>query len=142
MGGEPPTSSGLYFAVKNMARTVAFYRDLGFDIPDGAETKIHVTLRLGEGVGVAFGTLQLTRGYNPEWLEAVEGSPNALRSDLPTRNDVDKTYQRMIGHGHTGSLAPIDAFWGSRYAEIQDPDGNVLGFHSPADPAKAGPPPL
>ena len=36
-------------------------------------------------------------------------------------------------------LPPFDAFWGSRYAEVCDPDGNVLGFHSPADHARRPP---
>jgi hypothetical protein len=40
-----------------------------------------------------------------------------------------------------GRLAPFDAVWGSRYAEVCDPDGNVLGFHSPSDAARRGPPP-
>ena len=36
---------------------------------------------------------------------------------------------------------PIDAFWGSRYAVVVDPDGNRIGLKSPVDPAFRSRPP-
>ena len=30
-------------------------------------------------------------------------------------------------------LAPIDAFWGARYAIVDDPDGNHVGIMGPQD---------
>jgi hypothetical protein len=35
-----------------------------------------------------------------------------------------------------GQKAPEDAFWGSRYAIVEDPDGNAIGLMSPADLAR------
>jgi len=32
----------------------------------------------------------------------------------------------MTEHGYRGHKAPWDAFWGQRYAIIDDPDGNRL----------------
>ena len=43
--------------------------------------------------------------------------------------------------GYHGHLAPIDAYWGARYAEVDDPNGNIVGLQSPIDPGRAGPPP-
>jgi uncharacterized glyoxalase superfamily protein PhnB len=33
-------------------------------------------------------------------------------------------YAELIGAGYTGHKAPWDAFWGTRYAIVKDPDGN------------------
>jgi uncharacterized glyoxalase superfamily protein PhnB len=55
----------------------------------------------------------------------------ALQFTLESRRAVDDMYDRVTAAGHPGHLAPIDAFWGARYCEVTDPDGNVVGFHSP-----------
>lgn len=39
---------------------------------------------------------------------------------------VDRTYRDLIGAGGTEHRAPWDAFWGQRYAQLKDPDGNVI----------------
>lgn len=142
MATDPPVFTGLYLAVRDMATALAFYRRLGFDIPPDADASMHVVVNVGDGVTVAFGALALTKSYNPDWHEAAAGSTNALQFDVPTRDAVDEVFAEMTSAGYDGRLPPIDAFWGSRYAEIADPDGNVVGVHSPQDPAKAGRPPL
>ena len=37
--------------------------------------------------------------------------------------------------------APYDAFWGGRFAIVEDPDGNPVGLMSPNDPAMRTAPP-
>jgi uncharacterized glyoxalase superfamily protein PhnB len=39
---------------------------------------------------------------------------------------VDETYARVVAAGFTGEKEPYDAFWGQRYANVADPDGNVV----------------
>jgi hypothetical protein len=47
----------------------------------------------------------------------------------------------IVARGHTGCQPPYDAFWGSRYAIIEDPDGNRVGLMSPSEEsAKFWPP--
>ncbi|MGH3156570.1 MAG: VOC family protein, partial [Streptosporangiaceae bacterium] len=60
---------------------------------------------------------------------------------LPTRDAVDDTYERLTTAGHRGQRPPYDAFWGPRYAVVQDPDGNLVGLMSPASAAHRRPPP-
>jgi uncharacterized glyoxalase superfamily protein PhnB len=52
---------------------------------------------------------------------------------LDSRNEVDETFQRMVNAGYQGVQPPFDAFWGSRYAIIADPEGNDVGLGSPRD---------
>lgn len=130
MDSSQPTFTGLHFFVRDMAATIAFYRQLGLDVPDGEH---FVSMTLPGGIKLAFGTYALTRGYDAAFDERNGPSSNALQFDLPSREAVDALYDNLTSAGARGHLAPIDAFWGSRYAEVLDPDGNVVGFHSPSD---------
>lgn len=58
---------------------------------------------------------------------------SALQFLLESREAVDRVYGVLTDAGYHGHLAPIDAFWGGRYAEVDDPDGTIVGFHSPRD---------
>lgn len=127
---------GVHLFVCDMAASLAFYRKLGLAFPDGAEREAHVALELDGGFELSFGTLALTRGYDPAFREPRGGSPNSLQLSVARREDVDRLYGELTRAGYTGHLAPHDAFWGARYAVVDDPDGNVVGLQSPVDPAK------
>ena len=69
------------------------------------------------------------------------GSRGVLGFKLPSRNAVDDRYADLVGAGYSGRQPPYDAFWGARYAIVQDPDGNDVGLMSPSDPGRrTGPP--
>ena len=82
----------------------------------------------------------MTRSYFPGWSPDA-GSSNTLIFSVPTRAEVDKLYGAMTSAGHTGCVAPFDAFWGARYAVIDDPDGNHVGIMSPMNEKFASAPP-
>ncbi|HXZ84284.1 MAG TPA: VOC family protein [Myxococcota bacterium] len=133
--------TGLHFFVRDMARTVAFYRRLGLRFSEGAEKDMFSSVALEDGVHLAFGTHALTRGYDPGFEEPSGASPNCLQFEVESRAATDRIYAELTAAGHKGHLPPHDAFWGSRYAEVIDPDGNLVGFQSPVDPAKRSRPP-
>jgi uncharacterized glyoxalase superfamily protein PhnB len=60
---------------------------------------------------------------------------------LFSREAVDTTYADLTDAGYTGLQAPHDAFWGSRYAIIEDPDGVAVGLMSPRSPERRSAPP-
>jgi PhnB protein len=50
-----------------------------------------------------------------------------------TVDDCDAWYDRAMKAGATTVMAPHDAFWGDRYAQIVDPFGHSWSFaHTPA----------
>ena len=53
---------------------------------------------------------------------------------LASRDAVDTRYAELTGDGCVGRQPPYDAFWGARYAIVQDPDGRDVGLMSPIDP--------
>ena len=127
---------GIHLFVRDMGASLAFYRKLGLSFPPGAEHEPHVALELDGGFELSFGTVALTRGYDPAFAEPRGGSPNSLQLSVDRREDVDRIYGELTRAGYAGHLAPHDAFWGARYAVVDDPDGNVVGFQSDVDPAK------
>ena len=48
---------------------------------------------------------------------------------------------RIDRRGNRGLQAPFDAFWGARYAIIEDPDGIAVGLMSPISAKHRAPPP-
>jgi uncharacterized glyoxalase superfamily protein PhnB len=43
--------------------------------------------------------------------------------------------------GHAAQQEPYDAFWGARYAIVEDPSGNAVGLTSPVDEGRRTRPP-
>lgn len=117
---------------KDVRASVDFYRIVGVDIP---EEKIweqngevhHVEARLTSDVGLGINSTKLTSSYDPNPYAAC------LIFQTDSRDDVDSLFGKLTGAGYAGHLAPIDAFWGSRYAIVDDPDGNHVGIMSPQD---------
>jgi uncharacterized glyoxalase superfamily protein PhnB len=122
-----PIFTGLYLFVRDRAASLAFYRRIGLTVEEVGDDFARADLPNGQSF--EFGTANLTRRYDPNWQEPTGASTNALNFTLTSRDAVDAMYAELTAAGYRGHLAPIDAFWGARYAIVDDPDGNVVGFH-------------
>lgn len=58
------------------------------------------------------------------------GAGLTISVNRPTPGEVDAAFERAVGAGADGILAPMDAFWGARYARIRDPFGHVWAFNA------------
>ena len=117
--------------VEDMARSLAFYRRLGLDVPAGADGEPHVEVALPGGLKLAFDTTETIRSFDPSWTPAA-GSPRmslAFACDSPA--EVDKLYGELVAAGYEGHKEPWDAVWGMRYAVLHDPDGNSVDLYCP-----------
>ncbi len=117
--------------VSDMARSLAFYRRLGLDLPSEADQEPHVEVTLPGGVRLAWDTVEVARSIDPNWQEP-SGSPRialAFRCDSPS--EVDATYRGLTELGYQGIHEPWDAPWGQRYATVLDPDGNAVDLYCP-----------
>jgi uncharacterized glyoxalase superfamily protein PhnB len=117
--------------VADMEATLAFYRRLGVDIPEGAESEGHVEATVG-GLRMMFDTVEVVQSFS-EWEPPSGGHRIALAFLCDGPTDVDATYADMVDAGYRGSLEPFDAFWGQRYATVLDPDGNPVDLFAPLD---------
>ena len=111
--------------VRDMPKALQFYRLLGMNIPDGAETEGHVECITPHGYRVAWDTLAVIQSFNPDWVEPT-GHRMGLAFKCDSAKEVDALYQRVLAGGYAGHKAPWDAFWGQRYAQVVDPDENVV----------------
>jgi catechol 2,3-dioxygenase-like lactoylglutathione lyase family enzyme len=105
--------SAVTFAVRDMARSIEFYKKLGFTVIYGDDGSAFTTLRSGD----AFVNLAATPGYEGCWWGRV-----ILRVD-----DADAQFVLLIEAGLKPE-PPRDAPWGERFFHITDPDRHELSF--------------
>jgi catechol 2,3-dioxygenase-like lactoylglutathione lyase family enzyme len=142
---EQPVLNQLDLVVRDIDAAVAFYRRLGLEIPESAVWRTdsgahHVDLHLPNGFHLHFDSGALAKSFNRGWPETTgTGAPTIVGFALPSREAVDARWAELVAAGYTGRQPPYDAFWGARYAVIEDPDGNHVGLMSPLDPARRDP---
>jgi uncharacterized glyoxalase superfamily protein PhnB len=117
--------------------TLEFYRLVGLDIPapltqpPGA---LHATAKAEGGIVLEVDNEHLGRIYNAGVRSKAGGDPRTIIGiRVESRQEVDAVYARLVAAGHQGRQPPYDAFWGSRYAVVADPEGNDVGLMSPQD---------
>ncbi len=123
-----PQLEAFGIVVSDMARSVAFYRRLGLDFPEGSENEDHVEAQLPGGLRYMLDTEDVIRSFDPEWKRG-ESHGGAFRCESP--GEVDQVYAELLSAGATGQKEPWDAFWGQRYAQLKDPDGTVIDLFAP-----------
>lgn len=105
-------------AVRDMARSVAFYEALGLRIDFG-------------GAGEAFTTLK-DGGATVNLLLDERRDPAAFWGRyILHHEDVDCAHERAVRAGLSPREAPFDAPWGERCFHIVDPDGHELAIATP-----------
>ena len=113
--------------VADMARSLAFYRRLGIDIPAELDTEPHADVTLPSGMRMAWDTVEVIQSFDPGFERASgAGHKLALAFACNDAADVDKVHDDLVAAGYDSHLAPWDAFWGQRYAVVHDPDGNAV----------------
>jgi catechol 2,3-dioxygenase-like lactoylglutathione lyase family enzyme len=119
--------------VAEMPRSLGFYRVLGLEFGEDAGNQPHVESELPGGLRIGFDTVETVRSFDPDWSAPSGSSRIHLAFHCQTPAGVDSVYERLVGQGHTANREPWDAFWGQRYAVVDDPDGNGVDLFAPLD---------
>jgi catechol 2,3-dioxygenase-like lactoylglutathione lyase family enzyme len=122
-----------------MDATVAFYRWLGLEIEDGYRPE-HVAVPVANGLTIEFDATDFVPMWDAGWRGGTGGS-TVLSFECRTREAVDELFEDLTAAGYAAHQRPYDAFWGTRYAIVEDPDGNGVGLMSPIDPGRKSWPP-
>lgn len=139
-----PVLDQLNLVVRDMARSIDFYRAIGLAIPEDTVWRTatgphHVEIKAANGFELALDSQSLAAVYNAGWREFKgEGDRAVMSFRLQDADEVDAVYDRVVALGHGSAQPPYYTFWGSRYAIVVDPDGNHVGLMSPPDPAHRG----
>jgi catechol 2,3-dioxygenase-like lactoylglutathione lyase family enzyme len=117
--------------VADMAASLAFYRRLGLDVPASADAEPHVEATLPGGLRLAWDTVETIRSFDPSWTRPTGGHAIGLAFACASPSEVDKAHADLVAAGYGSHAEPWDAFWGQRYATVEDPDGNTVDLFAP-----------
>jgi len=136
--------SQINIIAKNHEATLRFYRMVGLDIPEPINQLVgalHVVSKNDQGMLLEVYNHHLASIYHAGIRNGNSSRSTIIGISLESRDLVDVTYGKLVAAGFEGRQPPYDAFWGSRYAVVADPDGNDVGLMSPPDEGKASWPP-
>lgn len=117
--------------VTDLHGMVAFYRDvLGFAIDwdgDGPYAEF-------QHQGVRFSMYQRAQlpgllGQTPSYPSGLNGTLE-LAIDLPTSDEADAMFTRVVAGGGRAVYAPRDEPWGMHSSMVADPEGNLIEIGS------------
>jgi uncharacterized glyoxalase superfamily protein PhnB len=76
-----------------------------------------------------FDTVEMMKQFT-DWHEP-SGHRMGLAFLCESPAEVDETVGRLRDAGYDVAKEPWDAFWGQRYAQVSDPDGNLVDLFAP-----------
>jgi uncharacterized glyoxalase superfamily protein PhnB len=117
--------------VRDMGVALRFYRALGLAIPADQDDQPYVEVITPNGYRLSWNSQVMTKQIDPDWTEPTGSQRLALAFKCDTPDEVDATYERLVASGYHGHKPPWDAFWGQRYAVVDDSDGNHVDIFAP-----------
>jgi catechol 2,3-dioxygenase-like lactoylglutathione lyase family enzyme len=123
-----PNLNAVGIVVSDMEQSICFYRLVGLDVPE-TPGEGHVDTFLPNGVRFMLDTEEVVRSFRPEWQRET-GNQLGLALECESAAEVDAVYARVTAAGFHGEKEPWDAFWGQRYAQLQDPDGVPVDLYA------------
>ncbi len=145
-----PRLHQLNIVSRNLTASIEFYRRLGVEIPPErvwqTETGTHHASSndtIDESrIDIELDSAAFASIWNTGWSGRDDLPGNIVVGfQLASREAVDQLFSDLTNAGYVGLQAPYDAFWGSRYAIVQDPDGIAVGFMSPISSEMRSEPP-
>lgn len=122
------TAAGLF--VTDMEKMVAFYRDV-MGMKTDWEGSPNAELYSGDMRLIMFGREDFEKMTERKY--SYPGKINGtleLAFDVPSYEDVDREYKRVVKAGAVPVLAPVTEPWGQRTSYVADPDGNLVEIGS------------
>jgi uncharacterized glyoxalase superfamily protein PhnB len=123
-----PKLNAVGIVTADMTASVRFYRLLGLDVADPSPD--HLDTTLPNGIRLMFDTEAVVASFDETWKRAT-GNQLSLAFECESPAEVDAIYARVVEAGFRGRREPWDAFWGQRYAQLEDPDGVPVDLYAP-----------
>lgn len=115
---------------RSIPESLRFYRFVGLEVEYGPDSGPYVETTLPGGIRLSWNDLEMAKQIEGDWKEPV-GHRMGLAFVCSSPGDVDRVYQEIIAARYEGHKEPWDAFWGQRYAQVVDPDGNLVDLFAP-----------
>jgi uncharacterized glyoxalase superfamily protein PhnB len=121
-----PAFEAIGLIVEDIEASRAFYGRLGLEIAEDMEGHGHVEATLPGGLRFMLDTVETIRSFDPDWSPPSGGHRMSVAFRCLSPAEVDRVYQQLVDAGAASHKEPWDAFWGMRYAQVKDPDGNLV----------------
>jgi catechol 2,3-dioxygenase-like lactoylglutathione lyase family enzyme len=128
-----PSLDVVGIVVSDLRRAIEFYRRLGLEFPGEPDPMGHghVEATLPGGLRFTLDSEESIRSFDPEWSPPSGGQRVSVAFRCGSPAEVDRLYREAANNGGAAHKEPWDAFWGQRYAQVQDPDGAVIDLFAP-----------
>ena len=123
-----PPLNAIGITASNMAESIRFYRALGLDMPDTPDEG-HVEAVMPDGARLMLDSEEVIYSFLPDW-KRTDGNQVSLAFECESPAEVDEIYSRVTEAGFHGEKEPWDAFWGQRYAILEDPSGVDVSLYA------------
>lgn len=114
----------------DVAASLRFYRTLGVDFPEFDPGTGHYAAQLGGGVRLMLDSEAVRASFNDNYTAPSLNDRVSFAVECDTPAGVDAALIDLATAGHPVIREPFDAFWGQRYATIEDPDGNHVDLYA------------
>jgi predicted enzyme related to lactoylglutathione lyase len=119
-----PRFTMVVLLIQDVPRSLAFYRRLGVEFPDGADARQDIQVPLGDDH-----QLVLTQNFGravPGNVPPPEGSRILLEFFVDGRDAVDAKFAELTDAGYRSRRPPFETSFGAWMAMVDDPDGNTV----------------
>jgi catechol 2,3-dioxygenase-like lactoylglutathione lyase family enzyme len=119
--------------VSDLRRAVEFYSRLGLSFPEEIDPMGHghVEATLPSGLRFTLDAEESIRSIDPDWSPPIGGHRLAIAFRCDSPEEVDGLYRELTAAAGRPHKEPWDAFWGQRYAQVEDPDGTIVDLSAP-----------
>lgn len=112
--------------VADMGRSLAFYRLLGLEFPEGSDERTGLSIEVADGMRMFWST-NFAAVNDPGRVEPSGGYRMLVEFFLPGGDaEVDRLYESTVAAGYVGHRAPFRTDFGAYMAMVDDPDGNTV----------------
>ena len=110
--------------MRDLAKSIAFYRRLGLDIAEPRADRPVSIHRMGSGVSLLL-TESFAARYDPTWTRPDAGYQQLMEFYVGDDTAVDACWADLTSAGYHGRMSPAQTA-GPYAAMVDDPDGNVI----------------
>jgi uncharacterized glyoxalase superfamily protein PhnB len=125
-----PRIDAIGVVVSDLKAAVEFYSRLGLQFPQD-EGHGHIEATLPGGLRLMLDTVETVTSFDDRWTPPSGGHRIGLAFLCDSPADVDEVYASLVAAGVESYKEPWNAFWGQRYAQVKDPDGNIVDLFAP-----------
>ena len=95
-----PSLNAIGIVASDMARSIAFYRLLGLDVPE-TPNEGHVDTFLPNGIRFMLDTEEVVKSFKADWARA-DGNQLSIAFECGSPGEVDEVYARVVAGGFEG----------------------------------------